>query len=153
MVRLLIAIVAIGALVWSWDQLFGVRLGCGVIAYPARCQGAVIGNRCHGELGEALPRRRFLVDSVAQRVTEEGEQASGAHPRCRVTDCKQWECIDEIFVRTAREGEFREQLRPGLTSVDPRRTLSAVYVPAWKWWQLRAWALGVRALAAIRRRR
>jgi hypothetical protein len=152
MVRLLIAIVAIGAILWSWDQLFGGRVGCGVIAYPARCQGAVIGNRCHGELADALPRRRFLVDPGAQRVTEAGEQTSGAHPRCRVTDCRQWECLDEVFVRTAREGEFREQLRPGLISVDPRRTLSVVYVPAWKWWQLRAWALGERAVAAIRQR-
>ena len=152
MARLLIAIVAIGAILWSWETLFGGRLGCGVVAYPARCQGAVIGNRCHGELADALPRRRFLVDPAAQRVTEEGEQTTSAHPRCRVTDCTQWECIDEIFVRTAREGEFREQLRPGLTSVDPRRTVSVVYVPAWKWWQLRAQSFVTRIFAELRRR-
>jgi hypothetical protein len=85
-------------------------------------------------------------------VTEEGEQTAATHPRCRVTDCGQWECIDEIFVRTAHDGEFREQLRPGLAPVDPRRTLSVVYVPAWKWWQLRAQTFAAHAIAKIRRR-
>jgi len=152
MVRLLVAVVAIGAIFWWWDDLFGARLGCGIIAYPARCQGAVIGNRCHGELGDALPRRKFVVDASAQRVTEPGAPESNAHPRCRVTDCRQWECIDEIFLRTAHDGEFREQLRPGLAPVDPSRTLSVVYVPAWKWWQLRAQSFAARAFAEIRRR-
>lgn len=151
MLRLLVAVVAIGAILWSWDEIFGLAPGCRTVAYPVRCQGAVIGNRCHGELGEALPRRAFLVDPGGQRVIEEDATSTGSRPRCRVTDCQQWECVDEVFVRIAREDGFREQLRPGLTPVDPRRTLSVVYVTAWKWAQLRAWSLGESAVATLRR--
>jgi len=144
MFRLLIAAVAIVALFWWWDQPGGFRSSCETIAYPVRCQGATIGNRCHGELGDALPRRVFRVDAAANRVTENGAAASEIHPRCRVTDCGEWECVDEIFVRTAHGGDFSEQLRPGLTPVDPLRTLSQVYVPQWKWWEQRARAFAQR---------
>jgi hypothetical protein len=151
--RLLVAVVAIAAVFWVWDQLFGLNLGsCSTVAYPARCQGAVIGNHCHGELSAALPRRMFAVDPTSQRVMEAAAATSSVHPRCRVTDCAHWECIDEVFLRTARDGEFAEQLRPGLAPVDPARTLSVVYVPAWKWWQLRAQALVEEGIARLQRR-
>jgi len=152
MLRVLIAVVAIGAIFWAWDPLGGLRDDCRTVAYPVRCAGAVIGNRCHGDLVEALPRREFLVDPGAQRVRERTEESASSAARCRVTDCRQWECMDEVFVRTARDGDFSEQLRPGLMAVDPRRTLSVVYVPAWKWLPLRARALAALAVARLRRR-
>jgi hypothetical protein len=145
--RWLVAALAIAAVVWSWQHLFGSGFGCETIAYPVRCRGAVIGNRCHGTLVEALPRRRFLVDPGAQRVTEAGSGESRA--RCRVQDCRRWDCIDEVFVRSAGDGEFRQLLRPGLAPLDPRWTPSEVYVPAWLWWKIRAQALAARAFAAI----
>ncbi len=145
--RLLLAALAIAAILWSWNHLFGSGFGCETIAYPVRCRGAVVGNRCHGALVEALPRRRFLVEPGAQRVTEPG--AGESHARCRVQECQQWECIDEVFVRSATDHEFRQQLRPGLTPVDPRWTPSEVYVPAWLWWRVRAQMLAERALAEI----
>jgi hypothetical protein len=151
MARLLIAVVAIGAILWSWDRLVGLPGGCSTIAYPLRCSGAVIGNECHGQVGEALARREFVVDPAAQRVTESGG-STDSHARCRVVDCRQWECMDEIFLRTARDGQFREQLRPGLTAVDPRKTLSVVYGSAWQWWAVRAEAAARRALAAATRK-
>ena len=135
MLRLLVAALAIGALFWWWQDP-GTLGACRTVAYPVRCKGDVIGNECHGELGPTLMRREFLVDGGAQRVTEGGAAAATAH--CNVSDCANWKCMDEIFLRTAHDGEFREQLRPGLTAVDPRRTLAVVYVPAWKWWQIRA---------------
>ena len=138
MLRLLALVAALAALVWWWGLPAGLHTGCATIAYPARCRGAVVGNRCHGDLTEALPRREFRVDRGAQRVSEPGVDVSGAHPRCKVSDCTEWECVDEIFVRTAHGGEFREQLRPGLTPVDPTKTLGVVYVSALEWWQLRA---------------
>jgi hypothetical protein len=138
MLRLLAVVLALAALVWWFGSPLDFHSGCVTVAYPARCRGAVVGNRCHGDLIEALPRREFRVDRTSQRVTETGIDISGAHPRCRVNDCRDWECIDEIFVRTAHETDFREQLRPGLTPVDPTRTLSVVYVSAREWWQLRA---------------
>src|SRR5437867_4153438 len=134
--RWLVGALAVVAIVWSWQQLFGSGFGCETIAYPVQCRGAVIGNRCHGALVAALPRRRFLVDPGAQRVTEDGPRES--HARCHVEDCRRWDCIDEVFVRSARGGEFRQQLRPGLAPVDPRWTPSEVYVPAWQWWKIRA---------------
>ncbi len=147
MLRLLIALVAIGAFFWWWEDP-GTPGACRTVAYPVRCQGDVIGNECHGELGAALARREFLVDRGPQRVTERG--AAPGH--CSVSDCANWKCMDEIFLRTARDGQFREELRPGLTAVDPRRTLSAVYVPAWKWWQLRAEHAARRALSGAWRK-
>jgi hypothetical protein len=66
-----------------------------------------------------------------------------------VQECQQWECIDEVFVRSVTGREFRQQLRPGLTPVDPRWTPSEVYVPAWLWWRIRAQMLAERALAEI----
>jgi hypothetical protein len=144
--RWLVGALAVVAILWSWQQLFDSGFGCEMIAYPVRCRGAVIGNRCHGALIEALPRRRFLVDPGAQRVTEDGAQS---HARCRVEDCHRWNCIDEVFVRSAGDGEFRQQLRPGLAPVDPRWTPSEVYVPVWLWWKVRAQALAERALTAI----
>src|SRR5262245_54616680 len=128
MLRLLVAVAAVAAIVWSWGQLSGTALQCHATAYPVRCSGTVIGNRCHGSLGEAMPRRTFTVDAQAQGVVEEGARGREGHPHCRVTDCNGWECVDEIFVRTWREGEFREELRPGLSPVDPIRGPSIAYV-------------------------
>ncbi|HSD11583.1 MAG TPA: hypothetical protein VLF14_11385 [Candidatus Binatia bacterium] len=147
--RLLVVAFAVAAIAW---YLFGSGLGCETIAYPVRCRGAVVGNRCHGDLVEALPQRRFVVDPAAQRVVEIGVH-DGSHPRCRVQACGQWECIDEVFVRSASDREFRQQLRPGLTPVDPRWTLSEVYVPAWLWWKVRVQTLAEGALAEIVDRR
>jgi hypothetical protein len=144
--RWLVGALAVVAAVWTWQNLFGSGFGCETTAYPVRCRGAVIGNRCHGALVEALPLRRFLVDPGAQRVTEAGGESRA---RCHVEDCHQWECIDEVFVRSAGGGEFRQQLRPGLAPVDPRWTPAEVYVPAWLWWKVRAQALAARTVAAI----
>jgi hypothetical protein len=145
--RWLVAVLAIAAVVWSWQHPSGFGFACETIAYPVRCRGAVIGNRCQGALVEALPRRRFSVDPGAQRVTEDGGGESRA--RCRVEGCRRWACIDEVFVRSADDGEFHQQLRPGLAPVDPRWTPSEVYVPAWLWWKVRAQALAERAFATI----
>ena len=146
--RWLVAAIAVAAIAWSWQQLFGADFACETIAYPVRCRGAVIGNRCHGDLVEALPRRRFAVNPAAQRVTELGA-GGGSHSRCRVQECGQWECIDEVYVRTATDHEFRQLLRPGLTPVDPRWTPSEVYVPASVWWRVRAQAFAERTLGQL----
>jgi hypothetical protein len=148
--RWLVAVLAVAAIAWSWQQLFGTGsgFGCETIAYPVRCRGAVIGNRCHGALVEALPPRRFAVNPAAQRVTELGA-SDGSHPRCHVQECGQWECVDEVYVRSANDREFRQLLRPGLAPVDPRWTPSEVYVPAWMWWRVRAQALAERALGKL----
>lgn len=147
MLRLLAAVIVAVVIFSSWERFFGAGDGCRTVVYPARCGGAVIGNRCHGELGEALPRRTFQVDPAKQRVVEQGGAGSEAHPRCRVTDCRHWECLDEVFVRTVQNGDFREELRPGLTAVDPRWTPTVAYVTAWKWWQLRAVAIAQDSIA------
>ena len=148
--RLLIVALAAAAIVWSWNDLFGTGFGCETIAYPVRCRGTVVGNRCHGELVEALPRRRFVADPAKQRVVELGPQ-EGLQPRCHVEECGHWECMDEVFVRSANGREFREQLRPGLVPVDPRWTPSEVYVPGWLWWKVRLQAVAERLLSRISR--
>ncbi len=146
--RWLVAALAVAAIAWSWQQLFGSDFGCETIAYPVRCRGSVIGNRCHGALVEALPQRRFVVNPAAQRVTELGA-SDGSHPRCHVQECGQWECVDEVYVRSANDREFHQLLRPGLAPVDPRWTPSEVYVPAWVWWRVRTQALAERALGKL----
>jgi hypothetical protein len=146
--RWVVAVLALAAIAWSWQKLFGSDFDCETVAYPVRCRGAVIGNRCHGALVEALPQRRFVVNPAAQRVTELGA-GDGSHSRCRVQGCGQWDCVDAVYVRSANEGEFRQLLRPGLTPVDPRWTPSEVYVPAWMWWRMRAQALAERALGKL----
>ncbi len=146
--RWIVAALALAAIAWSWQRLFGSDLDCETIAYPVRCRGAVIGNRCHGALVEALPQRRFVVNPAAQRVTELGA-GDGSRSRCRVQGCGQWDCVDAVYVRSASEGEFRQLLRPGLTPVDPRWTPSEVYVPAWTWWRMRAQAVAERALGKL----
>jgi hypothetical protein len=146
--RWLVAALAVAALAWSWEQLFPSGIGCETTAYPVRCRGAVIGNVCHGALVEALPPRRFVVDPATQRVTERG-LSDGSHPRCRVQECGRWECIDEVFVRSANDREFRQLLRPGLSPVDPRWTPSEVYVPAWVWWRVRAQVFAERTLGQL----
>jgi hypothetical protein len=146
--RWLVAALAVAALIWSWEQLVPSGIGCETTAYPVRCRGSVIGNVCHGALVEALPPRNFVVDPATQRVTEQGV-SEGSHPRCRVQECGRWECIDEVFVRSANDREFRQLLRPGLSPVDPRWTPSEVYVSVWVWWRVRAQAFAERTLGQL----
>ena len=143
--RWLVAALAVAALAWSWERLFPSGALCATTVYPVRCRGAVIGNLCHGALVEALSRRTFLVDPAGQRVTEPGASEE-SHPHCRVQACGHWECIDEVFVRSADDAGFRQLLRPGLAPVDPRWTPSEVYVPAWTWWRIRAQTFAERML-------
>jgi len=146
--RWLVAALTVAALIWSWEQLFPSGIACETTAYPVRCRGSVIGNVCHGALVEALPPRNFVVDPATQRVTEQGV-SEGSHPRCRVQECGRWECIDEVFVRSANDREFRQLLRPGLSPVDPRWTPSEVYVSVWVWWRVRAQAFAERTLGQL----
>ena len=146
--RWLVAALAVAALIWSWEQWFPSGIGCETTAYPVRCRGSVIGNVCHGALVEALPPRNFVVDPATQRVTEQGV-SEGSRPRCRVQECGRWECIDEVFVRSANDREFRQLLRPGLSPVDPRWTPSEVYVSVWVWWRVRGQAFAERTLGQL----
>ena len=96
----------------------------------------MIGDRCKGSLIEALPRRHFLVDERRKRVLEAGTASRAA--RCKVVDCKNWKCIDEVFVRTATDGQYRELLRAELIALDPGRAGRTVHVSAGEWWRLAA---------------